>query len=189
MSAENIPRASIQPARYGGIDTELKNLKLLARRLQPILTIHSTELQIFQRLCYKNKNQHRGALFWRNVIEVRRFLERIESLNLCDSINAFRSKFYDTTQSVNSIKGPWTHCPDTNYLADYSEKCRKALRLVEKTAERCLNAHRSFHRSITRTLALELHEIIEQIRACTIRLSGIVGSILIITLHVDRRLF
>lgn len=98
MTSEQTPRASIDPSRHGSIDAELKSLKLYSRRLQSLLTVHATELQVLQRLYYKNKNQHRGALFWRNVTEIRRFLERVEKLNLLDSINGLRSTFYDTTQ-------------------------------------------------------------------------------------------
>lgn len=94
----SIPRPSLDPRLHGAIDAELKTLKILSRRLQSSLTILATELQVIQRLYYKNKNQHRGSLFWRNVVEVRRFMERIERLNLQGSLNDLRSKFYDNLQ-------------------------------------------------------------------------------------------
>ncbi|KAF8902126.1 hypothetical protein CPB84DRAFT_1776677 [Gymnopilus junonius] len=143
MSGPRIPRISIDHSLHGAIDTELKNLKLLGRRLQSALAIHATELQLLRRLYYKNKNQHRGALFWRNVIEMRRFLERIEKLSLLDSLNALRARFYDTTQNVNSVKGSWTHSPDDKYFINYSLLCQKALRLVKKVAD-----GRTMHRCI-----------------------------------------
>lgn len=96
MPSEQVPRAKIHASRHGSVDNELKALKLHTRRLQSVLTTQATELQILQRLYYKNKNQHRGALFWRNVVEIKRFLERVEHLNLIDMINGLRSMFYES---------------------------------------------------------------------------------------------
>lgn len=96
MPSDQVPRTSIDTSLHGAVDNELKALKLHTRRLQSVLTTRATELQILQRLYYKNKNQHRGALFWRNVVEIKRFLERVEHLNLLDSINGLRSMFYES---------------------------------------------------------------------------------------------
>lgn len=99
MSSDYTSRVSLEPSRHGSIDAELKSLKLLSRRLQANLTLLATELQLLQRLYYKNKNQHRGALFWQNIAEVRRYLERVANLNLQDSLAALRNTFYGSTET------------------------------------------------------------------------------------------
>ena len=95
MSAEQLSRAFIHPSSHGTIDSQLKTLKLCARRLQSALSIQAAELQVLQRLYYKNNNQHRGALFWRSVVEIRRLLERMQKLDLLAVVNALRTMFYD----------------------------------------------------------------------------------------------
>lgn len=104
MTSEYIPRASLDSFQPGLVDAELKSLKLLSRRLQSSLTILGAELQLLRRFYYKNKNQHRGALFWRNVSELQRYLHKLENLNLQDSIITLRNAFYGpTARQVNDI--------------------------------------------------------------------------------------
>ncbi|KAH9484295.1 hypothetical protein JR316_0003776 [Psilocybe cubensis] len=194
MASDQTARASLHPSRHGSIDIELKALKIHSRRLQSLLTIHATELQVLHRLYYKNKNQHRGALFWRNVTEMRRFLEKIEKLKLLDSTNSLRSTFYDTTQNINAIKGPWTHYPNERTLVKFLDHCNIAVKLLDKMSERSLIAYRSFHRSLQSaaflqillmfvaiasragTLATELIDTVRLIISCTNRL-------ILITIH------
>ncbi|KAF8959045.1 hypothetical protein BDZ97DRAFT_1839559 [Flammula alnicola] len=194
MSSGCVPRASIDASRHGTIDTELKSLKLLSRRLQSTLTIQATELQILHRLYYKNKNQHRGSLFWRNVAELRRYLERVDNLNLQDSTSALRYAFYNSTENTNSTRGPWTHFPDEKNLSSYAKQCQTGLKLLEKMSEVCLTAYRSFHRSLQsaaflqillmfvaissrmRMLSLELQEILRQILSCANRLLVVLSA-------------
>ena len=85
---------SMDVSQCSKIDTCLKNLKLLNRQLHTLAITHATELQILQRLYYKNKNQHRGSLFWRKVIEIRRYSERIEQHKSHILIDDFRCTFY-----------------------------------------------------------------------------------------------
>ena len=97
MASEYIPRASLDLLQPGLVDAELKSLKLLFRRLQSSLTILGSELQLLRRLYYKNKNQHRGALFWRNVAELQRYLHKLENLNVQEPTLTLRNKFYGPT--------------------------------------------------------------------------------------------
>lgn len=94
MFADYLPRTSVEASHYAAIDSELKSLKLLSRRIQSATIAHLTELKILRRLFYKNKNQHRGALFWRNISEVRRYAEKLQRLDVLNATNAFRNKFY-----------------------------------------------------------------------------------------------
>lgn len=129
-------RASIPISQHATVDFELKCLKLLIRRLESALTTQGTELKILQRLYYKNKNQHHGSLFWRNVVEIRRYAKSLESSNLSKALNTLRCTFYnsetpkwvsfakqkrqaDQSTSANLMKSSWTHFPKEKglYLA------------------------------------------------------------------------
>ena len=133
------------------VDASLKDLKLLSRRLHTLLNTHATELQFLQRLYYKNKNQHRGSLFWRKVVEIRRYSERLNQHKLHISIDNFRCTFYGpgvhkygsiaVSQvvlfshwlcSITSLKGPWTHFPDASHISSTSNKIKDAVHLLEK---------------------------------------------------------
>ena len=87
-------RVSMDASQCSKVDAGLKNFKLLSRQLHTLLNTHDTELQILQRLYYKNKNQHRGSLFWRKVVEIRRYSERFEQHKLHMLIDNFRCTFY-----------------------------------------------------------------------------------------------
>jgi len=67
------PRSSLDSKIHPTVDGVLKELKSASRELQKVLTSFRLELELLDRLFYKNKNQHRGALFWRKVTEMRRF--------------------------------------------------------------------------------------------------------------------
>lgn len=92
-----VSRASLDTSQHSAVDSHLKSLKLITRRLHSALTIHETELCVLERLIYKNKNQHRKALFWRNVIELRRYSERVDNLKLFDDLQVLRSLFYGSS--------------------------------------------------------------------------------------------
>ena len=87
-------RLSMNASQCSLVDTVLKNFKLLSRQLHTLIITHATELQILQRLYYKNKNQHRGSLFWRKVVEIRRYSEKFEQHKLQILIDDFRCTFY-----------------------------------------------------------------------------------------------
>ena len=97
MTNEPLLRSSIDRSQHSLVDAQLKNLKFLTRKFQSALTSHATELQLLQRLIYKNKNQHRGALFWRNVIEIRRCSEQVDKQKLNESLSALRNSFFPST--------------------------------------------------------------------------------------------
>jgi len=139
------------------VDAGLKSFKLLSRRLHTLLNTHATELQILQRLYYKNKNQHRGSLFWRKVVEIKRYSERFEQHKLHLLIDKFRYTFYGPgVDNTNSLKGPWTHFPDANYISSTSKKIQNSVHLLEKTCQSCLKAYMSFHCSMQSAAFLPL---------------------------------
>ena len=72
------PRSSLDSRIYSTVDGVLKELKYASRELQKIFASFRLELELLDRLFYKNKNQHRSALFWRKVTEMRRFCHKLD---------------------------------------------------------------------------------------------------------------
>jgi hypothetical protein len=58
------------------------------------MTKQSEELQILERLYYKGKNQHRAALFWKRVSEVRRYARRLDGVGLPDVVERLHRSFF-----------------------------------------------------------------------------------------------
>jgi hypothetical protein len=87
-------RKELDASLHSSIDAFLKSLKPACRRLQVASTTLANEEQLLQRLYYKGTNQHRSALFWRRTTELRRYSERIRSLNLSDTFTRLRCSFF-----------------------------------------------------------------------------------------------
>ncbi|OJT06068.1 hypothetical protein TRAPUB_3003 [Trametes pubescens] len=92
-------RATIDSANTPIIDGVLKQLKACSRRLQTALACHHTELQILERLYYKGKNQHRTALFWQRVAEMRKLGERVDEMHMDDAVESLRLAFWGDPSS------------------------------------------------------------------------------------------
>lgn len=149
----SIPRESIPYASITCIDGALKALRVASKRVNAVSSSHELELGILVRLHYKNKNQHRGALFWRRVEEVKRLALRLQELALPALLDQTRLAFhasdavqqkcaaivlpcsaavsYATCSSTKKLKGAWTHSPDPNYLAFVLERVQSACALID----------------------------------------------------------
>jgi len=142
-------RASVIASLHGSVDAELKSLKLISRSLQSALTAHELELEILSRVYYKNKNQHRGSLFWRNIVELRRYSECLVKAQLLNSVNVLRRMFYGSDAPryisnlvgqtgtellfrTNSKKGPWSQFPDVRSLSRTLKNAQIVAGLTEK---------------------------------------------------------
>ena len=89
-----LPKSSLDSAAQSSINSILKQLKSCTRRLQTALASHALELRVLERLYYKGKNQHRTALFWRNVTELRRYGERVDGMDLYGLVERMRVTFW-----------------------------------------------------------------------------------------------
>jgi hypothetical protein len=78
-SVKFTPRAALGSQIHFTIDGVLKELKTASRELQKIFSSFRLELELLDRLFYKNRNQHRSALFWRKVAEMRRFGHKLDN--------------------------------------------------------------------------------------------------------------
>ena len=91
-----IPRSSIESFRHASIDVSLKDLRTVSRRVTGFSAPYHNELQLLERIYYKGKNQHRSALFWRKVLEIRRFGTRIREMNFSMFVEDLHYAFYET---------------------------------------------------------------------------------------------
>ncbi|TFY67272.1 hypothetical protein EVJ58_g1733 [Rhodofomes roseus] len=96
-------KASLDAAAQSDINGILKQLKACTRRLQTAYASHALELQVLERLYYKGKNQHRTALFWRSVVEIRRYGARVEEMELYGLVERMRVSFWGEAALQNSL--------------------------------------------------------------------------------------
>jgi hypothetical protein len=89
-----VPRALVPHALHNDIDAILKDLKICSRRLHHALDSHADEVQLLDRVYYKSKNQHRGALFWRRVVEMRRYSKRLDKAMILSTVEEIRTSFF-----------------------------------------------------------------------------------------------
>ncbi|KAJ7172521.1 hypothetical protein C8R46DRAFT_894304 [Mycena filopes] len=138
-------KTSLDPILLPHIDAALKQLKSCARNLQPVLATFSDELQILQRLYYKGKNEHRSALFWRRVAEMRRYGDRVGELALSSLVDSLRYSFFgeDSQQTSKLLKGSWTHYPDPAFVSFVLERIKASITLVRKMDERLAHAYQT----------------------------------------------
>jgi hypothetical protein len=87
-------RSSLELSNCIFIDGALKDLKAASRRLRSACAALQDESRVLERLYYKGKNQHRSALFWRHVSEVRRYYRRLEELRLTRVVEDLRGSFF-----------------------------------------------------------------------------------------------
>ncbi|KAJ7905446.1 hypothetical protein B0H14DRAFT_2326758 [Mycena olivaceomarginata] len=139
-------KTSLDATLHPQIDASLKQLKACARSLQPVLSTFADELQILHRIYYKGKNQHRPALFWRRVTEMRRYGDRVEELSLLSLVDSLRYSFFAEESQQNSklLKGSWTHYPDPSSVSYVHGQVAASITLVQKMHERLTHAYRSF---------------------------------------------
>jgi len=66
-------------------------------------------------------------------VEIRRYSEKFEQHKPHILIDDFRCAFYGPgVDNTSSLKGPWTHFPDANYISSTSDKIQNSIRLLDK---------------------------------------------------------
>ncbi|KAG7092421.1 hypothetical protein E1B28_008777 [Marasmius oreades] len=134
-------RASLPQVYHSGVDSILKDLKTCSKRLRTTLSSYETELKILERIYYKSKNQHRSALFWRRLVETRRFGRRIEQIGLGPFLDALRTSFC-REDNPKLLKGSWTHYPDKAFVLRITEECTLFSKLLDEGRARLQETYR-----------------------------------------------
>lgn len=156
------PRALLDKSGHTAIDSVLKGLKKSSRSLQVALAAWSTDSQILDRVYYKGKNQHRGALFWRRVVELRRICGRLRRINPEQKLNIFRASFFGSDVPRN---GPWSCFPDVKVTQIFMSDIVTCSKLVEKMHEQCIKAYESFTISLRGGAFLQLLLVLSALAA------------------------
>jgi hypothetical protein len=92
-------RSYLPTQLHSTIDSCLKALKMAIKAFTTLEAALAEEGQILERLYYKGKNQHRSALFWRHVGEMRRIFKRMSSSSKFRTSNALervRASFHES---------------------------------------------------------------------------------------------
>ncbi|KZP24851.1 hypothetical protein FIBSPDRAFT_821679 [Athelia psychrophila] len=141
-----VPRDSLDPLHSGSIDAALKELRSGSRRLKAACSVFHDELKILERLYYKGKNQHRTSLFWKRAVELKRLCERLDGMNAFDMVEQLRCSFWGLAVRTNSksLRGPWSHVPDTPSIVFILERLAACMALISKFNERAISISRSF---------------------------------------------
>ena len=95
-------RNNLDTALVDSVDNFLKSLRKTSRKLPPTTSSHASEVQTLERIIYKNKNQHGRTLFFRNLVEIKRFAARIEEANLSNLLERVRAAFYSQEAAKSS---------------------------------------------------------------------------------------
>lgn len=88
-----VPRNTLAHVHHKEIDAILKDLKFCSRRLKAALDGFKDDLRMLERLYYKCKNQHRMALFFKRVPEMRRYGRRLSELDVLERVDLLRASF------------------------------------------------------------------------------------------------
>ncbi|KAL1744539.1 hypothetical protein HDZ31DRAFT_82595 [Schizophyllum fasciatum] len=139
-------RTQVDKNLHTAVDAALRDLKKFSRRLHSTFDAFSEELQVLDRVFYKGKNQHRSALFFRRVADIRKFSQRISQYNAPQIIDAFRCSFFGPDAQTNSkaLKGAWSHVPDDKTMAYTLNRLAGGVALCDEAHARLLNAYRTF---------------------------------------------
>lgn len=139
-------RASLENSLRSTVDTILKDLKACSRRLQAALASYQDEMQVLERLYYRSKNQHRAALFFKRISEIRRYGWRLLEVNMAEDVHLLRASFYGATvvQSGKLMRGSWNHVPSRSYVSFIAERFKAYSCLILKTSERVREAYYHF---------------------------------------------
>ncbi|KAI5830032.1 hypothetical protein K523DRAFT_416205 [Schizophyllum commune Tattone D] len=139
-------RSQVDKDIHPAVDIALRDLKKFSRRLHASFDVFSEELQVLDRVFYKGKNQHRSALYFRRVADIRKFSQRIAEYNAPQIVDSCRCSFFGPDAQTNSkaLKGAWSHVPDDKTMTFLHDRLAAGINLLDKAHDRLLNAYRAF---------------------------------------------
>ncbi|KAF8319395.1 hypothetical protein DL93DRAFT_2164602 [Clavulina sp. PMI_390] len=128
MTSSRLPRSSLNPGLHSAIDTSLKSLRVSLKPIHTLEQALAEEAQVLGRLYYKSKNQHRSALFWRHVGDMKRLCAKLlgqgKSGRAGTCGEALRAAFFEsgsTNKGETTLKAQkrqaWTHLPSGKLIA------------------------------------------------------------------------
>ncbi|KAI6167057.1 hypothetical protein EDD17DRAFT_1752396 [Pisolithus thermaeus] len=174
-----LPRSSVSIHLQKDVDVLLKELKPCMRHVRATLSSFTDELRTLERLYYKNANQHRTALFFKRILETRRYGQRLIALNISEHVDCLYASFFGlaTTLGVNQkpFKGTWTHVPTGTDVSFVLERISVTCKLLDKMCNQLTRAYQHF------TLAMQSGAFVQLIvlfSALSSRMSTLLSEVL-----------
>jgi len=151
-------KVAVDATRYVAVDSFLKKLKNHSRQLNETLSTLQADLRVLERIYYKGKNQHRSALFWRRVPELRRLGRRMIVVGVETLLAELRLSCFPQEARQNSriLRGSWTHIPDHSFLRTSTQSLSSIAFLAQTGRERVEDAFRMFSSTIAHGTFLQL---------------------------------
>ncbi|CAL1704842.1 unnamed protein product [Somion occarium] len=127
-------KSTLDQTQQSLVDSILKDLKICSRRLQTAFHSQQVDLQVLERLYYKGNNQHRSALFWRRIEEIRRYTPRLTDQRTQTVVDELRLSFWGPVneRTSKSLKGAWTHVPNPSSVQSVLDRLVLVHRLITK---------------------------------------------------------
>ncbi|KAF8449074.1 hypothetical protein L210DRAFT_3389330 [Boletus edulis BED1] len=146
VTITTVPRSTLAHSHHREIDAILKDLRFCSRRLKSALDSYKDELRTLERLYYKCKNQHRAALFFKRVSEIRRYGGRLSELDILECVDLLRASFVglEHTNDHKALRCSWSHVPEEPYVCFLNERLTACSTLVCKMRERLEKAYCHF---------------------------------------------
>ncbi|GAB5588352.1 hypothetical protein Unana1_03252 [Umbelopsis nana] len=118
-----------------------------------------TELAVWDRIYYKNVNQHRQSRYFKKFGEVRKLMKRLKDVNPSSEISKLYTSFYDESP-LAKCKGPNTSSPTIEY-ANYSlHRIISATLLLDRIQVTCIETYRAHQHLLNKKYFLPLTLVI-----------------------------
>ncbi|KAJ1822224.1 hypothetical protein LPJ56_000925 [Coemansia sp. RSA 2599] len=133
-----------------------KSLKLLRRHSQVFMGPELPhDKQLLYRIFYRNKNQHRGSLYFRRIYELRRALRILDTVKLPEMLNQLLLSFGAENDQ------PWTALPCRVHVVQVARRLAEINDLVEKLAEISAVAFAFMQTQVRQTLFMPFSLVIQ----------------------------
>jgi hypothetical protein len=128
-----LSRQELDSQHYSAVDSTLKDLHRLSRRIKEVHDCLLGDLWLLQRLHYKGQNQHHAAMFWKRTQEIRRILRRVTGYSMNNLVEDLARECHGHELEKRQLwRIAWTQLPALNFLRDCHELMSNLLLLLEK---------------------------------------------------------
>ncbi|KAF0399017.1 hypothetical protein F8M41_009786 [Gigaspora margarita] len=108
------------------------------------------EMNILERLYYKNKNQHKRTKYFRKIEEVRRIILRFKEMKIGELMSEFIGLFYGNNKNQMHQK-KWDYVPSQETSHYVLNRANCATSLMDKALKCYLDAYTDFHSLLCQT--------------------------------------
>ncbi|KAJ1954285.1 hypothetical protein EC988_002517 [Linderina pennispora] len=117
---------------------------------------------LFERIFYRNWNQHKNSVYFRRVYELRRALRILDRVNIKSLVDTTMAAFFDAGTTKGQRKtSMWTALPCQHYMTALSGRVANVALLVAKIREICQNVYVQFAKQTAATLFMPLAMVMQ----------------------------